>query len=629
MPNVIGIWDPGRSEESIRAVLARQLHRVRVPNIPYKEYTAVSPGFGMALLDHGILENGEQPVRSEEGHHFLLLDGEIYNAEELDVRFRKALPQRPLSDPELCLELILREGPGVANLFNGLFCCVLYDCRARKLTLISDRYGFRPMFYVQRRKAVLFGSELKALCAADPDFRKIDEIGTLEQFCYGYPVMERTWLEGYRRLAPATILTADSNSVRSQPYWVYKYDESAPVLKQETYWSRFGLLLDRATERCMKGSHQLGIFLSGGYDSRSVAASIRSQHLPLPAFSFGDPQSRDVRFAAMLAKRLALDHFPLTDKGPYLYRNCRAIVWRTEGFIPFANTTSIRYHPLLKRKIDIILLGFLGEFSGSHTWPQLLLARSRSAAIRTIFDKQLGGRLNTVRPIFQPSFFKQTFEAVLARFQQSFENVPNDHPLNIADSWNFMYAQPRSSFHSASIDRYLFEARAPHMDSELVSFLLTIPPYQRVEQRVYKKMIAYTFPQIRDVPCTNSGKPINPHFTMEYAEMAARYVGRKALAPAAKLFRRQEPPGREFRDLNADFRAEPELMDRVLRPLLASGILPARIFDHAGIEAVIREHYEQNASHENLLSLLISWGLAAKYFLHDDISDVPQEMHAL
>ncbi len=628
MPNLVGIWNPEQSEDSIRGTLAKQLHRVRIPGIPYREYAVAGLGFGMGLMDHGLLENGEQPARSEDGRHCLLLDGELYNADELKSRFRGALPQRHLSDPELCLRLILQEGPEVTNLFNGLFCCALYDCRTGRLTVISDRYGFRPLFYVQSQKAFLFGSELKALCVADPDSRRVDEAGTLELFCYGSAVMDRTWLEGCRRLAPATILTVDSSGLQTRRYWTYRFDESAPLLEQEAYWTRFGILLDRATERCMKGSHRIGMFLSGGYDSRSVAASIRRYHLPLPAFTFGEPQSRDVRFAAMLANRLGLEHHPLTDKDPYLYRNCRAIVWRTEGFIPFANTTSIRYHSRLKEKIDIILLGLLGEFSGSHTWPQLLLARSRRAAMQAIFDRLLGSRLKAVRRIFDPVFFEQGFEALRARFQQSFEGLPNDHPMDLADSWNFIYMQPRSSFHSTSIDRHLFEARAPHMDFELVSFLLTIPPYQRLEQRVYKKMIAYTFPQIRDVPCTNSGQPINPHFAREYASMVARYLGRKAAAPLEKWFPGQKPMGREFRDLSADFRAEPELVEQILRPLLRADIFPARMFNCAGIEEIIREHYERNGRNENLLSLLISWGLAVKYFLQQDLSDVPPEIYA-
>ena len=628
MPNLVGIWNPELSQEQIRAALAKQLHRVRIPNIPYDEYVAVYPGFGMGLLDHGILENGRQPAQTDDGRIALMLDGELNNAGELQQQFRCDLPRRDLSPPELCLHLILKHGEEIARLFNGMFCLVMYDSGTGRVTLISDRYGFRPLFYLLRQNTVLFGTELKAVCAADTERRRIEELGTLELFCYGSHVMDRTWLEGYRHLAPAAFLSADKAGHRVRRYWTYKYQESAPKLDQPTYFTVSGILLDRSVERCLKGSHRIGIFLSGGYDSRSVAASIRKSHRPLPAFTFGYPESRDVRYAAMLAQRLGLEHHALTDRGPYLYRNCRAIVWRTEGMVPFASVTSIGYHAVLKQKIDIILTGFLAEFCGSHIWPQLLLVRSRRAAISEIFKKVLGSRLAVARRVLQPAFFERVFPAVREQFHSSFDSVENEHPHNVADCWGFIHVQPRSTYQSPGIDRYLFEMRAPHTDYDLVDFLLTIPPESRLEQRVYKKMIAYSFPQIRDVPCTNSGLPIDPYFAREYTKMVARYLGRKVGDPVMKLFRKQPTLGRDFRDLSEDFRAEPELITQILRPLLEAGVFPDAIFNRAGIEQIILEHYEQNCRHEHLLALLISWGLAAKYFLYNDFSDVPPEMYA-
>ena len=115
--------------------------------------------------------------------------------------------------------------------------------------------------------------------------------------------------------------------------------------------------------------------------------------------------------------------------------------------------------------------------------------------------------------------------------------------MNLADSWNFINLQPRGTFHSPSVDRHLFEARAPHLDVDLVNFLLTIPPLSRLEQRVYKKMIAYKYPAIRDVPCTNSGRPINPAFASEYPAMALRYLARKATAPFHHRMSNGKQPG--------------------------------------------------------------------------------------
>src|SRR5262249_49797631 len=142
----------------------------------------------------------------------------------------------------------------------------------------------------------------------------------------------------------------------------------------------------------------------------------------------------------------------------------------------------------------------------------------------------VNSRIPRIRKIFNPRFFSNAFAALRERFEKSFDTVQNDHPLNIADSWNFSYLQPRGTFQSPVVDRHLFEARAPHMDHDLVDFLLTIPPYSRLEQRIYKKMIAYKFPAIRDVPCTNSGTPVNPHFGQEYMAMAASYLLRKTVA---------------------------------------------------------------------------------------------------
>ncbi len=628
MPNLVGIWNPDLSESSVERILASQLGRVRVPHIVYTDYVAVFSGFGMALQDHGLLENGPQPVFSDDRQTALLLDGEVNNAAELQQQFSSELPQKSLTPPDVCLHLILQHGPDIARLFNGFFCLIVYEQTARRVTIISDRCGARSLFYVRRQNAVLFATELKALAVADPSPRKIDEVGVFELFCYGTHFMDRTWMDGYLRLPPASVLTADPTQFGIRRYWTYRYDESSPKLDQQTYAAVFGILLDRAVERCMRGTRRIGMFLSGGYDSRSVAAAIHRYRCPLPAFTFGLPESRDVRFAAMLSNHLGLEHHILNRQGAYLLKNCQAIVWRTEGMMTFANATSIQWHSELKQKMDIILTGFLGEFSGSHTWPALLLARSRQAAIGAIFNRFLAPKLGIAERIFQPAFFARTLAASRENFYKSFDLVEGDHPMNVADSWNVLHLQPRGTFHAPAVDRHRFEMRAPHTDNDLVDFLLSIPPYARLEQRVYKKMIAYCFPDIRDVPCTNSARPIDPNFVREYVRMASAYVVRKASAALQKPFSRQSALGREFRDLSQDFRAEPELIERILQPLLGVGILPESIFRRDGIEGLIDEHYSGNGSHEHTIGLLISLGLAMKCFLYDDLADAPQDMYS-
>jgi asparagine synthase (glutamine-hydrolysing) len=630
MPNLVGIFRPDWSQEQIQAGLASQLERVRTPARQYAEYTYVSAGFGMALQDHGVLENGRQPAVAAGGRLHLLLDGEIYNQDELARRYRDELALAgDISAPELCLRLIERYGAQIAHEFNGLFAIAIWDEQARRLRLITDHFGFRPVFHAKRANEFLFATELKAIRAAERQHAQVDEAATFELFCYGSQVFGQTWIRDYVRLTPATVLTVDASVTLVQQYWTYCYEESAPVLDQETYTTVFATLLDRAVERCMKGSKRIGIFLSGGYDSRSVAASIRGHHLPIPAFTFGYPESRDVRFARQLCERLGLEHRPVTRREPYLYRYCRSIVWRTEGLLPFSETSSIRFHSELVRAMDIFLTGLLAEFSGSHTWPRLLLARNRREAMRAITDRFFTSRLPFLRRIFSPRFYERAKEAAASRLRTSFDAVKGDHPLNIADSWNLMHVQPMRSYQAPSIDRHVMEMRAPHMDFELVSFLLTIPPYARLEQRVYKKMIAYRFPRIRDVPCTNSGVPVDPNFVSEYVKMVARYTGRKLATPIRRLMAPSQDLGRESDDINAEFRQEPQLVDRVLLPAMQAGFLPSEIFDHAGIAALIKEQYDGHADHAAALSSLVTYALAYQFFIADDFREVPEETRSV
>lgn len=628
MPNLVGVWDPELSERIIENTIFKQLQRVRVPGVNYVDYVNIHNGFGVGLQDHGILCNGTQPVQIDNGNFSLMLDGELYNIPELLIRYRKQLPDRQMSPPEVCLELIMNFGVKIVNEFNGCFCIVLYIKKDNKLYLITDRLGFRPLFYVKKGNVLIFGTELKALAVIDTQPIKLDELGLFEFFCYGSHILDKTSIEGYLRLEPASILTIDGDGLEITKYWAYQYDETAPQLDQPTYYTNYAKLLDRAVERCMITPKRIGIFLSGGYDSRSIAASIRKYHLPIPAFTFGDTDSRDMRFAQMLAERIGLEHHSISSDEPYLFPTCRSVVWRTEGMLSFAHCTSIHNHALIKEKMDIILVGLLGEFSGSHTWPKLLLAQTRKDAINVMFERIAGSRISQTRRIFTVSFYNRLAGELRQRFDNSFESIQNEHPLNIADCWQLTALKPRLSNQSPSTDRHQFEIRSPHMDFELVKFLLTIPPYARIEQRVYKKMIAYGFPEIRDVPCTNSGLPINPSFAEEYAAMTFRYLYGKAATPIRKLLKLKEPLGRNEVNRGDKFLAEPQLMDHILVPLLKSGVFPSDIFNIKEIESIISEHYTQQSDHSELLSQLISWGEAAKYFIHHDLSDVPKSIFA-
>ena len=225
-----------------------------------------------------------------------------------------------MNQPDRLRERLLEsEGEDVAKVFNGHFAIVLFRRRPSRLTLISDRYGLRPIFVAERGSTVLFASEMKAIAVVDPAPRRVDELAAFERFCYGAHVFGRTWIDGYTKLRPATILDVDSGGVKRREYWRFAYDESAPVLDQRTYFTRYSVLLDRAVERAMRGRHRIGIFLSGGYDSRACAAAIRKHRVPIPAFTFGLAESRDMTRRASFIDRRPTSRARRVVNGPIVW----------------------------------------------------------------------------------------------------------------------------------------------------------------------------------------------------------------------------------------------------------------------------------------------------------------------
>ena len=628
MPNLAGIFDLSKSKAEIETIVERQAERIDVRRVKYQRSTWCDNGFGATLLDSGVFENGPQPAFSEDGRHVLWLDGDVLNSDELREKYRCQFhgSRDRTTTAELCLALLRSNDPSILLEVKGMFVAVLFDRQLRRLEIYSGRYGYRPLFFKYSDGRFLFGTEIKAIRAADSSAAQFDETGILEQYVYGVHFRDRTWLKGYSRIGPSTVMTVDENGPQTASYWHYRYDESAPRRDLDTNATVFSILLDRATERTMRGSTRKGIFLSGGYDSRSVAGAIRPHHLPIPAFTFGLPESRDVLYARMIAERLGFQHHALSTPGKSSFKTAPGIVWRSEGLLPFSNLTSLHYHSLFKQHFGIVLTGLLGEFSGSHTWRAILFARSRKEARNAIFHRHVASNLQMARRLFQPACFKNAYDELVLRLDHSIEAISNDHPLNIADVWAFENTQMMGSWQAPSVDRYLFENRSPHLDFDLVDWLLSIHPLDRLEQRVYKQMIATAYPAIRDVPCTNSGKPIDPSFAREYAKMVVRYAGRKLRDKSNGLLRRRPALDREFRRVDEDFRAEPELVTDILQPALRDGIFPSHIFRTEVIEQLIDEHYNRNARHEMVLARLISFALASRYFVHDQWKSVYDEM---
>jgi asparagine synthase (glutamine-hydrolysing) len=239
MCGIAGIIDPNLPTNIMRLILQRMTDAI-IHRGPDDEGFFVAEGIGLGMRRLSIIDvaGGRQPVSSEDGLVQVVFNGEIYNY----LALRNDLSKRghifhTNSDTEVIAHVYEEKGvEGLADL-RGMFGIALWDQRVRRLLLARDRLGKKPLFYAKRGDRLLFGSEIKAILAADPTLAEPDPESLIPFFQYGFVPEPRTMFRHIRKLAAAHWLIYEHGEIRIAPYWRLSFGEaeaSKPNLKFES-----------------------------------------------------------------------------------------------------------------------------------------------------------------------------------------------------------------------------------------------------------------------------------------------------------------------------------------------------------------------------------------------------------
>ncbi|MDQ6769387.1 MAG: asparagine synthase (glutamine-hydrolyzing) [Gemmatimonadota bacterium] len=338
----------------------------------------------LAIID--LTAQGHQPMRSASGRYMLVFNGEIFNYERL---------RRPLelegwhfnshSDTEVICAAFERWGIEAAvEKFIGMFAIAVWDSSSRRLSLIRDRLGIKPLYYYHRPGILTFGSELKALVAG-PDFdATVDQAALTAYLRYLYVPAPQTIYRHARKLLPGHILSIGSvagSLPESVAYW------SLSAVHRNACQNRFegsdsdavnelADLLSDAVRLRMQADVPLGALLSGGIDSSTVVALMQANSAqPARTFSIAFPGTSydESMHAARIAARLGTVHTEMAVTG----EDALAIVPQLPEMFdePFADTSQIPTHlvcKLARQDVTVALSGDGGDelFAGYHRYVQ-------------------------------------------------------------------------------------------------------------------------------------------------------------------------------------------------------------------------------------------------------------------
>jgi asparagine synthase (glutamine-hydrolysing) len=272
-------------------------------------------GFGhkrLSIID--LSNNGKQPMSLD--HLYITFNGEIYNYKEIKIELLELGHQfRGESDTEMILHAYKQWGINAVDKFIGMFAIVLYDDLNKEILILRDRAGVKPLFYYQKNDLFLFSSELKSF-QEHPKFEKnlnLDAVAAFMQ--YGNVPTPHCIFKNCKKVNPGHFIKIDLKSKNKQEiqYWnVYEYYKKpkSKISYQEAKQETKKILLSACNYR-MVADVPVGIFLSGGYDSTTVAALLQSESTTkLKTFTIGVPDIglNEAPYAKDIAHHLGTDH---------------------------------------------------------------------------------------------------------------------------------------------------------------------------------------------------------------------------------------------------------------------------------------------------------------------------------
>jgi asparagine synthase (glutamine-hydrolysing) len=276
-------------QETIRRMARTMIHRG--PDDEGYFYDR-SLGFGFRRLSIIDLGGGHQPMSDAEEKVWVVFNGEIYNYKELRVELEaRGHRFRTNSDTEVIVHGYKEWGKGVFNHLNGMFGLAIWDVEARRLVIARDAMGIKLVYYRLEGGQIWFGSEIRAVRAAEASRPEVDPVALNLFLRFRYVPSPLTMFQGIRKLAPGTMLVVERGECRVERWYNYTPVPFETPKKEKDAVQELLELYRGAVRRHLLSDVPLGILLSGGLDSGLLLALMNELGKDWPAYTVGYGES--------------------------------------------------------------------------------------------------------------------------------------------------------------------------------------------------------------------------------------------------------------------------------------------------------------------------------------------------
>lgn len=348
-------------------------------------------------------DDGRQPMIDAASGVVAVCNGEIDNHKELRKWLaERGRPVKQATDVAVIPGIYLELGASFAEKLVGAFAIGIWDPRERKLTLIRDRAGERPLFFTQSADTIIFATEIASIVSEGKLPVNFDKAALQRYLQFGLFASPASPFSGIQKVPPGGIVQIDARGIRHSTYWRWKNVETP---KQSPSLDDFDKIFHESVRRQSDVDVDFGVFLSGGVDSSLVSAVTRSLHpgrrLRAYTLRFEEESFDEGNFAESVATSLKLE--PVT-------------VWVRPNDLPEALSTLIKT---------------VGEPLADPAWlPTALLARRAAADVPMALVGEGADELFGGYPTYIGAGVAEKFGNLPAWFRNAIRRVVESLPVS-------------------------------------------------------------------------------------------------------------------------------------------------------------------------------------------------------
>lgn len=358
----IFVFDPERHIDSpvLRAMNQQIVHRG-----PDDDGFHISGNIGIAMRRLSIIDvaGGHQPLANEDETVWIVFNGEIYNHQEIRQQMQaRGHRYRTHSDTESIIHAYEEYGCDVVKALRGMFGFALWDSRSRRLFAGRDRFGIKPFYYALTEREFIFGSEIKCLLEHPAARADLNRAGLPEYLAFGYMSGEDTLFRGIKKLLPGHTLEIGEDGIpRIRQYWDIPQQDAEQRRPKNFYVDGYRDLLEEAVSTHLMSDVPLGMFLSGGLDSSTIAAlmtKIRGNAIETFSVGYKEAAYSELPFANSVAKHIKSIHHEVRVSRQDFFEALPKLIWHEDE--PLAGTASIPLYfvsRLARENVKVVLTG--------------------------------------------------------------------------------------------------------------------------------------------------------------------------------------------------------------------------------------------------------------------------------